>query len=124
LNNVLAYAAGITINDGSAHIVSGAPATSPFYSVTTLAGIAAISINGTTPFSWITSTPFNTSGVYNLTNSDAPNLDIAWLAIEAALQTGKTYVPAGTYIVGSVRNLPLLVQLLARMQRLQARLRF
>jgi len=107
--NVLSYAPGITINDGSTHTVSTAPVGSIFYGVTTLAGIAAISLNGATPFSWITSTPFNSAGVYNLTNSSVASLDIAWLAIEASLQSGRTIVPAGTYLIGTALNLPLLV---------------
>lgn len=108
LNNILAWAPGVTISDGSAHLVSGAPAGTPFNGVTTLSGIAAISISGATPFSWITSAPF-TGSDYNLTNSSVPNLDIAWLAIQAGLMTGKTYIPAGTYVIGSAINLPLYI---------------
>lgn len=108
LNNVLSYAAGIPIGDGTLHTVSSAPLGTPFNGVTTIAGIAAININGSFPFSWITSAPF-TGLAYNFTDADAPNLDIAWLAIQAALITQKCYVPAGIYIVGSKRNLPLYV---------------
>lgn len=114
LNNVLTYAPGISVNDGSIHTIGTAPTGTPFNGVTTLAGIAAILINGAAPFAWITSqsSPFAFSGsVYNLTNAKVPNIDIAWLAIQAALLTGKTYVPAGTYIIGSALPLPLYIPL-------------
>lgn len=109
LVNVLALTNGVPINDGSAHIVSGAPLSSPLHGVTTLTGLAAVKVNGATPFSFVTTSPFNTSGMYNLADSDVPNLDVAWLALQSSFLGGKTYVPSGTYIVGSVRNLPLLI---------------
>lgn len=107
LNNIQSYASGIAISDGSAHIVSAAPAGSAFNGITTLAGLAAVSINGATPFSWVNAAPFTGAGAYNLVDADVPNLDIAWLAIQAGLVTGKAYVPGGTYIIGSVKALPL-----------------
>lgn len=107
LNSVLSYDGGITINDGSVHTVGTAPGGSIFNGKTTLAQIAAISINGATPFSWITSAPFTGSGAYNLVDADTANLDLGWLCTQAALMTGKTYIPGGTYIIGSARNLPL-----------------
>jgi hypothetical protein len=112
LNNVTTYAAGITITDGAAHTVSTAPGGSPFNGVTTKAGIAAIVVNGTTPFSWITSSPFN-AGPYSLADADVPNLDIAWLAGQACIITGKCYFPPGNYLVGSVRTLPFYIPLAA-----------
>ena len=108
LINVLAYSGGVAINDGTIHTVGNAPAGSPFYGVTTLAGLAAISINGSHPFSWITaqSSPFSFSGdAYNLTDAKVSKIDIAWLAIQAGLLNGKLYTPAGTYVIGS--SLPL-----------------
>lgn len=112
LVNVLSYSGGIPINDGTVHRIGTAPAGTPFYGVTTLAGIASISINGAKPFSWITSqtTPFSfQSDVYNLNDSKAAQIDIAWLAIQTGLLNGKLYTPAGTYIVGSMLPLPLFV---------------
>lgn len=119
LNNASAYAPATTINDGSPHLVSAAPLSSPFNGKTTLAGIAAISLNGGTPFSWITGVPFTgATSVYGhgvggggLVDADVPNLDITWLAIQAALISGKAYLSAGTYIVGSVLPLPLFIPL-------------
>lgn len=111
LNSVLSYAPNTTIADGSSHPISGVASNSPFFGITTLAALAAVSINGTTPFSFLTTTPFNSAGVYNLTDSDVPNIDVAWLAIQAALLTGETKVPAGTYIIGASRILPLMLPL-------------
>lgn len=111
LNDVRGYARGIAIGDGSAHTVSTAPVGTLFNGVTTLTQLAGLTINGATPFSWVNAAPFTGSGAYNLTNTDVPNLDIAWLAIQAALITGKTYIPAGTYIIGSVKALPLYIPL-------------
>lgn len=123
LTNVLSYACGVPINDGGVHTVATAPTGSCFNGVTTLAGLAAININGQTPFSFLTasggtigplcttggSTNCFTNGVYSLTNTSVANMDIAWLAIQAALIGGRVYVPAGTYIVGSTENLPLMI---------------
>ncbi len=125
LNNVLSYACGITIGDGSVHTVSTAPAGSCFYGVTTLAGLAAINMNGVKPFSFLIDTgaitgPLctsgsstncftSTSGSYRLTNASVAKLDIAWLAIQAAELTGRTYIPAGHYIIGSSLPLPVMI---------------
>jgi hypothetical protein len=190
LNNVLPLAAGTTINDGSVHTVGTAPIGSPFHGVTTLGALAALSINGTSPFSWITGSPFSNGGIYvigvtnpgsggtagtfalsfsgggcnteptgtftvgastlaqgagtitsvSLTtrgsgctstptistsassglsgasvvatyigNSTVGSLDIAWLAIQAALETGKAYIPAGQYVIGSTLATPLYI---------------
>ena len=125
LNNVLSYACGITIGDGSVHTVSTAPAGSCFYGITTLAGLAAINMNGVKPFSFLTDTgavtgPLCTSGSvtncftsatgsYKLTNASVAKLDIAWLAIQAAELTGRTYIPSGHYIIGSSLALPIMI---------------
>lgn len=127
LINVLSYACGITIGDGSTHTVGTAPAGSCFNGITTLAGLAAITIDGTTPFSFLTDSgtitgpqgtsgsttnPFTSSGgSYVLTNAKVTNIDIAWLAIQATYLTGRSYTPAGTYIVGSAIPLPLMIPL-------------
>jgi hypothetical protein len=183
LNNVLALAAGVTINDGGTHVPSNAGG-SPFYAVNTLAELAALQINGKTPFSWITSSPFSNGGIYTLSiyfagNSGTPGtfaisfsgggcsveptgtftvgnsgsitavslttrgsgctsqptagaylssglldayivptfigdssvrqLDLAWLCLQAAEMTGKTYVPAGSYLVGTTMPLPIMI---------------
>lgn len=42
-----------------------------------------------------------------ISDSTVTSLDIAWLAIQAGLQTGSLYIPRGNYIVGSVMALPL-----------------
>ena len=115
LNNVLQYACGVPIGDGGAHTV-GTPTGGfgCFTGITTLAGLAALRINGTAPFAWITaqSSPFAFSASsYNLTNSKVVNIDIAWLAIQTALLSQKTYIPAGTYEIGSVLPLPLYIPL-------------
>lgn len=123
LINAATYAPGITIGDGNVHTVGNAPAGTPFYGVTTLAGLAAITINGVQPFYFLTdsgtitgplctfgaSTNCFLNGTYSLTNSSVANMDIAWLAIQAALLQGKAYVPAGTYIIGSSEVLPLMI---------------
>lgn len=182
LNSVLNYAAGVAVNDGATHTISGAG--EPWAAITTVAQLAALQINGTTPFSWIASPPFGGGGVYvigiinpgsggtpgtysfvvtgggcsaepagtfivgasgsiasvNLTSrgtgctsapqffeGNAPGLtnyfvvptyigdstvralDIPWLTIQAALMTGKTYIPAGKYKIGSTMALPLMI---------------
>lgn len=119
--NVLDYAAGITINDGGVHTVSTAPVGSVFHGVTTLAGLAAISINGITPFAFLTNNTtyangvnYNTiftggGGYYALTNTNVPNIDIAWLAIQAAFLQGPCRIPSGTYIIGSTLALTLMI---------------
>lgn len=112
LKNVLQYAGGIPIGDGNAHRVGGAPSGSIFYGVTTLAGLAAVQINGATPFSWITSNSIFTrvGGAYGLTNSSVTNIDIAWLALQAAALSGvKQRIPAGRYKIGTVIPLPLML---------------
>jgi len=111
MNDVNIYAGGFTINDGNPHVVGDAFSGLPFFfGITTLAGIAALSLNGVNPFGWITGPIFTSpTGAYALTNADVPNLDIAWLAIQAALMTGTAYIPAGIYVVGSRRNLPLTI---------------
>jgi hypothetical protein len=125
LNNVLSFAGGIPINDGNVHTVSTAPLGSPFHGITTLAGLAALTVNGTTPFSFLTDSGSvtgpactngtttncftNSGGAYALTNTNVSALDISWLAIQAALMTHKTYIPAGTYILDSTKYLPLLI---------------
>jgi len=112
LNNVLNYVSGqgIFINDGTARTISDVKADSPFSGILTLAALAALVLNGGTPFSWITGPIFtNPQGAYALTNADVPNLDLSWLAIQAALSTQQCYVPAGKYLVGSKRKLPLYI---------------
>ena len=189
LNNVLPLAAGTTINDGSVHTVGTASTGSPFHGVTTLAALAALSINGNSPFSWITASPFSNGGIYviGVTNpgsggtagtfalsfsgggcsteptgtftvgattlaqgagtitsvslttrgsgctstptigtsassglsgasvvatyigdSTVGSLDIAWLAI-GCTKTGKAYIPAGQYVIGSTLATPLYI---------------
>jgi len=67
---------------------------------------ASITVQGeTNPFT-------ETNGVYQLTNSSVANLDIAWLAIEAAIldqPVGAAYVPGGHYVIGSSEPLPLML---------------
>lgn len=123
LTNVMTLSCGVPIADGAAHVVAAAPPGSCFHGITTLAGLSAININGSTPFSFLTdagtkvgplctaATPVNCflNGVYNLTDAKVPNIDIAWLAIQAAELTGKTYIPAGQYIIGSVFPLPVMI---------------
>lgn len=131
--NVLSYAPGIAINDGHVHLVGDAPPGSPFHGVATLAGLAAITLDGARPFWWLTDpgarvgplcTPGHRSncfvdphGAYRLTDRDVPQLDVAWLAIEAALMNRQAYLPAvlatapnnAGYEIGSHRALPLMV---------------
>lgn len=109
MNNVTVYAGGFAINDGNPHVVSDASPGFPFFfGVSSLASLAALTLNGATPYSWITGPIFTSlQGAYALTDQDVPGLDIAWLAIQAALMTGMAYIPAGVYIIGSKRNLPL-----------------
>ncbi|HEY0785366.1 MAG TPA: hypothetical protein VGD62_05805 [Acidobacteriaceae bacterium] len=123
--NVLQYACGIPIGDGNVHTVGNAPAGSCFAGKTTLAGLASIAINGQTPFWFLTDGGAQTGpactagssvncftaagGAYQLTDAQAPALDIAWLSLEAALLTGKAYLPSGTYIVGHSLALPLMI---------------
>lgn len=125
LVNVTNYAPGVSIGDGNAHTVGTAPAGTVFNGVTTLAGLAAITINGARPFFFLTDsgtitgpmcTPSSTTncflnGVYALTNSSVANMDIGWLAIQAAILQGKAYIPAGKYNIGSTENLPLMIPL-------------
>ena len=127
LVDVLSYAGGIPINDGAAHTVGTAPAGSIFSGVTTLSGLASIQMNGTTPFGFLVdngavtgpmgtpgsaSNPFtSTGGAYRLTNASVSSLDIAWLAIQAAVLQGRTYLPAGKYVIGSGINLPVMMPL-------------
>lgn len=124
LNNALTFACGIPIGDGGTHTVSTAPAGSCFHGLTTLAQLAAITINGINPFFFLTdngtitgpmgtygstTNPFTSGGgSYALTNSSVANLDIGWLAIQAALLTGKTYIPAGNYKISTTTALPLM----------------
>jgi hypothetical protein len=111
LTDVLSWACQIPINDGNVHTVGNAPSSSCFYGVTTLAGLAAVTIKDVQPFSWLTATSNNiftsSTGAYKLTDASVPQLDIAWLCIQTSLLQGKTYIPAGTYIVGSSVPLPL-----------------
>jgi hypothetical protein len=116
-NQVGLYACGIAINDGAVHTISTLPSTSWCYGVTTLAQLAALTIPGTStqPFSWITTYTEGgnlvftySGGVYKFTNSSVPNIDIAWLALQAAMMTQSLYAPGGIYIVGSTLNTPLL----------------
>jgi len=125
LKNILSFACGITIGDGLVHTVSTAPAGSCFSGVTTLAGLAAINFNGIKPFSFLTDSgavtgPLctnggttncftSTSGSYRLTDASVAKLDIAWLAIQAAEMMGRTYIPAGHYIIGSSLPLPIMI---------------
>ena len=127
LVNVLTLGAGTAINDGNVHTVGTAPAGSMFYGINSLAGLAALTINGTTPFSFLTSSgsvigpmatpgsasnPFTSpTGAYKLTDAAVGSLDIAWLALQSAYLTGTVYVPPGTYVVGSARALPLMIPL-------------
>jgi hypothetical protein len=113
LTDVLSWACQIPINDGNVHTVGNAPSSSCFYGVTTLAGLAAVTIKDVQPFSWLTATSNNiftsSTGAYKLTDASVPQLDIAWLCIQTALLGGKTYIPAGTYVVGSSIPLPLTI---------------
>ncbi|MGI4940929.1 MAG: hypothetical protein ACRYHQ_10280 [Janthinobacterium lividum] len=132
LNNVLSYAGGIAINDGGTHTVGNAPSGSIFYGITTLAGLAAITIDGTQPFFFLTdngtitgpmgtsgstTNPFtSTTGAYKLTDAKATSIDIAWLAIQAAFLTRRAYIPGvlsvnqnNGYQIGTSIPLPLMI---------------
>ena len=125
MTNAMSFACGITIGDGGTHTVGNAPAGSCFNGVTTLGGLAAITINGTTPFSFLTDSgsvtgplgtpgsstnPFTSAtGVYKLTNAKVANLDIAWLAIQAAVLTRRAYIPTGKYEIGTAMALPVMI---------------
>ncbi len=133
LINIMALAGGIPINDYGVHTIGNAPTGSIFHGLTTLAQVAALNINGITPFSFLTDngsvtgpacTPGSStncftsaSGSYKLTNASVPSLDIAWLAAEGAEMTaGGAYAPGcptvssgGCYVIGS--SLPLTVML-------------
>lgn len=103
--------ANTVVNDGIVHTI-GQAIIPPFKGISTLSQLAGLLVNGTTLYSWITNTMFTSvSGAYALTDSDVPNIDLSWLAIQSALMTGKCYIPAGTYIVGSKRKLPLYIPL-------------
>ncbi|MGI4851481.1 MAG: hypothetical protein ACRYGR_06020, partial [Janthinobacterium lividum] len=110
LNNVLADAPGIAINDGSPHTIANAPIGSPFYGLTTLAQVAAITIDGKKPF-WFLVDPgvitgamcsyssttncfTDPNGYYKLTDAMVPNMSITWLAMQATMLTRAVYVPA------------------------------
>ncbi|MGI4797218.1 MAG: hypothetical protein ACRYG8_24835 [Janthinobacterium lividum] len=106
---------------------------SPFAGIDTLAGLAAITIDGTKPFWFLiddgrrtgpvctpgsrTNCFTSVTGAYRLRDADVPHLDIAWLAIEAALMTGHAYIPAilasasndTGYEIGTARPLPLMI---------------
>ena len=111
------FAAGTPIWDGGIHTVGNAPPGSVFHGVTTLAGLAALDFSGTRPFVFLTEgglttgplatpgsrvNPFvSLTGAYRLTDADTGQIDIAWLALQAALLTGQLDLPSGTYIIGS-----------------------
>jgi len=113
LNNVLNYDPITPISNGAAHLVSAASVGSIFHGVTTLAGLAAITVNGTTPFAYVTQAAgtYNCnftggSGAYSLVDANVPNMEIAWLEIEAALFSAKAYIPSGNYIVNHPLCIP------------------
>lgn len=132
LNNVLSYAGGIPINDGGTHTVGNAPSGSIFYGITTLAKLAAVTIDGTQPFFFLTdngtitgpmgtagatTNPFiRSDGAYKLTDAKVANIDIAWLAIQAAFLTRRAYIPgvlsvnqSNGYQIGTAMPLPLMI---------------
>lgn len=119
--NVLQFACGNTINDGNIHPVNTAGGC--FTGVTTLAGLAAITLNGTHPFSFVTDSgtitgPLctfgtttncftSTGGSYKLTNTMVTNgtIDVAWLASQACALTKNCFAVSGTYKY----NLPIMI---------------
>ena len=123
--NALSFAGGVAIGDGATHTVGNAPVGSIFHGKTTLAQLAAITINGTRPFFFLTDngaitgpmctygTTINcftsATGAYKLTDAKVPSLDVAWLALQAALLTRKAYVPANSYLVGTSLPLSLMI---------------
>jgi hypothetical protein len=125
LTNPTMYACGITIGDGNVHTVGTAPVGSCFFGITTLAQLAQIPIGGVNPFSFVTDpgtqtgplgtyagtvNPFTSAtGAYKLTDASVPNLDIAWLAIQAAAISGAVYLPTGNYVIGSAMPLPIMI---------------
>lgn len=125
-NNVLQYACGIPINDGNFHPVNTAG--NCFSGVTTLAGLAAITVNGTHPFSFVTDSgtitgplcTFGTTtncftsggGTYALTNTMVTNgtIDVGWLAMQACFLARDCQITGGSIQFNLTAMAPISIQ--------------
>ena len=98
------------IGDGNAHTIGTAPSGHILAGKTTLSQVAAVTVNGEQPFSFVTQAPF-TASFWQLTDGKVSGLDLDWLAIQACMwRTGRVFLPKGVWIVGSQYALPLLIR--------------